>query len=118
MPIARKYSMEELLNACANYAERTGRRVTFEYALIRGVNDGADQAAELATMLKKHIPAQFLHVNLIPLNSVDGTGLAGTDRAAAESFCSVLEKRGVQATVRRTLGSDIDAACGQLRSRY
>lgn len=111
MPIAVKYPMDELLKACSKHAEMTGRRITFEYALIKGLNDSDANAEELA----KKIRGINCHVNLIPLNRVDETGFAGTDRALAEHFRDVLEKRGIQVTVRRELGSDIDAACGQLR---
>lgn len=111
MPIGRKYSMEELLKACRAHVAQTGRRITFEYALIKGQNDSGGYAEELADRLR----GINCHVNLIPLNRVGETGLIGTERADAERFRSILDKRGIQVTVRRELGSDIDAACGQLR---
>ncbi|HWQ77321.1 MAG TPA: 23S rRNA (adenine(2503)-C(2))-methyltransferase RlmN [Anaerovoracaceae bacterium] len=111
MPIARNYSMDELLDACKKHIAATGRRVTFEYALINGVNDSDGNAEELA----KRLRGVNCHVNLIPMNQVAETGYAGTDKAGVERFRGLLEKRGIQVTVRRELGSDIDAACGQLR---
>lgn len=111
MPISRRYPMDELLKACRRHVELTGRRITFEYALVRGVNDSDRNGEELADKLR----GLNCHVNLIPLNRVAETGLYGTERADAERFRALLEKRGIQVTVRRELGSDIDAACGQLR---
>jgi 23S rRNA (adenine2503-C2)-methyltransferase len=103
--------MDELLAACSRHVAQTGRRITFEYALVKGINDGESQAAELAARLR----VINCHVNLIPLNRVAETGLSGTERTDAERFRDLLEKRGIQLTIRRELGSDIDAACGQLR---
>lgn len=111
MPIAKRYPMDELLAACKKHVEATGRRITFEYALVRGVNDSDKNAEELAAKLR----GVNCHVNLIPLNRVAETGLHGTERAEAERFRDILEKRGIPVTIRRELGSDIDAACGQLR---
>lgn len=111
MPINRRYSMDELLKACSTHVAMTGRRITFEYALVRGLNDSDKNAEELAARLR----GLNCHVNLIPLNRVDETGLRGTERSDAERFLSILEKRSIQVTIRRELGSDIDAACGQLR---
>lgn len=111
MPIDRKYPMDELLDACREHIAATGRRLTFEYALIKGVNDSDGNAEELAQKLR----GVNCHVNLIPMNRVAGTGLSGTETAGAERFRGILEKRGIQVTVRRELGGDIDAACGQLR---
>jgi len=111
MPISRRYPMDELLKACRRHVELTGRRITFEYALVRGVNDSDRNGEELADKLR----GLNCHVNLIPLNRVAETGLYGTERADAERFRALLEKRGIQVTIRRELGSDIDAACGQLR---
>jgi 23S rRNA (adenine2503-C2)-methyltransferase len=113
MPVARKYPYEELMEACREYTEKTGRRITFEYALIKGVNDSRECAEELADRLS----GWLTHVNLIPLNEVDETGYRTPDREAVMRFMDVLERRGVAVTVRRTLGTDIDAACGQLRMR-
>ena len=112
MPVARKYGYEDLLNACREYTEKTHRRITFEYALISGVNDSAEDASELADRLK----GWLTHVNLIPLNEVRGREYRKSDGSSVASFRKVLEGKGIAVTVRRTLGSDIDAACGQLRA--
>ena len=114
MPVAKAYPLETLIAACRDHAERTGRRVTFEFALIAGKNDTPGTAKELARLLK----GMLCHVNLIPLNPVTETGLQGTDRKAAAEFRDLLESQGIPATVRRQLGADIDAACGQLRKKY
>jgi len=111
MPISRKYPMDELLSACRKHTEKTGRRITFEYALIKGFNDTEGHAKELASKLSH----MLCHVNLIPLNPVTEREYAGSDRKTAERFLAVLEEKGIQATVRRELGTEIDAACGQLR---
>lgn len=111
MPVNRRYPMDELLKACRQHAAQTGRRITFEYALVKGLNDSDRNAEELAARLR----GINCHVNLIPLNRVDETGLSGTERTDAERFRDLLEKRGIQVTIRRELGGDIDAACGQLR---
>ena len=113
MPIARKYPYEQLMDMCRAYTEKTGRRITFEYAMIAGVNDGDEHARELAELLG----GWLTHVNLIPLNEVEGTGYAKAKEDRIRSFSRILEHAGVAVTVRRTLGSDIDAACGQLRLR-
>lgn len=113
MPIARRYPYEALMAACRRYTEVNGRRITFEYALIRGVNDGTEHAEALA----KHLRGWLTHVNLIPLNEVEGSGYSTSRKESVRRFLGVLEANGVAATVRRTLGSDIDAACGQLRRR-
>ena len=114
MPVARAYSLDELIAACREHADRTGRRITFEYTLIEGRNDGEENADRLAKLLS----GMLCHVNLIPLNPVDGTGLSGSSRKAAERFRARLEAKGIPATVRRELGRDIDAACGQLRKKH
>lgn len=111
MPISKKYPMDELIAESRRYIAKTGRRLTFEYALIKGVNDSDKNAKELAERLR----GINCHVNIIPLNQVTETGFRGTEREEAKRFCEILESRGIQATVRRELGSDIDAACGQLR---
>jgi 23S rRNA (adenine2503-C2)-methyltransferase len=111
MPVARRWPMEELLSACNEYARLTSRRVTYEYALIRDANDSAEHAAELAGKLKKTL----CHVNLIPVNRVEGTGYDKSGPERMEAFRAILEKNGIAATIRRELGSDIMAACGQLR---
>jgi len=103
--------MDELLSACRKHTEKTGRRITFEYALIKGFNDTEGHAKELASKLSH----MLCHVNLIPLNPVTEREYAGSDRKTAERFLAVLEEKGIQATVRRELGTEIDAACGQLR---
>ncbi len=114
MPVNRKYPIGELLKACRYYIEQTGRRISFEYAMIDGVNDSDANAAELASRLK----GMLCHVNLIPVNSVGGTGYKKSRQDRIRSFISVLERSGITATVRRTLGSDINASCGQLRRAY
>lgn len=111
MPVNRKYGIDELLKACRFYAKATGRRISFEYAMIDGVNDGDDHARELASRLR----GMLCHVNLIPVNSVKGTGYQKSKKERIQSFISVLERNGITATVRRTLGSDINASCGQLK---
>ncbi|MDO4568096.1 MAG: 23S rRNA (adenine(2503)-C(2))-methyltransferase RlmN [Clostridia bacterium] len=113
MPINKKYPLSEVLAAAARYAERTGRRVIFEYALIRGVNDGIVHVRELASRLK----GINCHVNLIPLNRVEERGLDGTPRARAYEIASQLADMRISASVRREMGSDIEGACGQLRRR-
>ncbi len=112
MPVNRRYPMEELLSACGDYFRKTGRRVTFEYAVIAGENDSAAAAKQLGKQLKPVFPNQRPHVNLIPVNPVAGTGFQA---GHAETFRKLLMQEGVNATVRRTLGEDIKAACGQLR---
>ena len=111
MPVAKKYRYDELMQACREYTEKTSRRITFEYALIDGVNDSAECAEELASNLR----GMLSHVNLIPLNEVKGRDYKKAHAENVKRFKELLEKRGVAVTVRRTLGSDIDAACGQLR---
>lgn len=111
MPVASAYGMSELMDVCRRYTERTHRRITFEYALIDGVNDGDEDARRLAQLLK----GMLCHVNLIPLNRVEETSFTGSARRHAEHFASILSGRGIETTVRRELGSDISAACGQLR---
>ena len=113
MPINAKWRMEELLPAAKAYADATGRRVIFEYALVDGVNSSEECAKELASRLR----GINCHVNLIPLNSVKERALNGVTRAYAHTFEGFLAKRGISATVRRELGTDIEGACGQLRNR-
>lgn len=118
MPINRRYGIDELLLACRDYFDKTGRRISFEYALIKGENDTISDADTLATLLKQYMGSNGerpFHVNLIPLNKVRETGLSGSGSASVRTFASALNARGINATVRRKLGSDIDAACGQLR---
>ncbi|MBQ9461599.1 MAG: 23S rRNA (adenine(2503)-C(2))-methyltransferase RlmN [Clostridia bacterium] len=114
MPINRKYGIDELLKACRYYIDHTGRRISFEYAMIDGVNDSDACASELASRLR----GMICHVNLIPVNTVGGTGYKKSRMDRIRSFISVLEKAGITATVRRTLGSDINASCGQLKRAY
>ena len=114
MPVNKAYPIEELLEACRRYFDATGRRIHFEYAMIDGVNDSVDHAKELLRRLKG-MPAHF---NLIPLNHVEESPLKPSSRAAVAMFQKTLEDGGITATVRRTLGGDIDASCGQLRRKY
>ena len=113
MPINRRYPMGELLNAAKLYADETGRRVVFEYALIKGVNSSKKDARELSQRLK----GINCHVNLIPLNHVEERNLMGVTRKDGEQFAQWLEGFGISATVRREMGSDIEGACGQLRRK-
>ncbi len=114
MPVNKAYPTEELLQACRRYYEKTGRRISFEYAMIGGVND-TPQAAKTLLKRLKGLPA---HMNLIPLNHVEESPLKPSTRQAVQQFQKILEEGGIPATVRRTLGSDIDASCGQLRRKY
>jgi len=114
MPVNKAYPSEELLAACRRYFDATGRRIHFEYAMIDGVNDGEAHAKELLRRLKG-LPAHF---NLIPLNHVEESPLKPSSKAAVAKFQKILEDGGITATVRRTLGGDIDASCGQLRRKY
>ena len=113
MPVNRKWNVEELLKACRYYSTVTGRRISFEYAMISGVNDADACAFELASKLHGIIA----HVNLIPVNDVTGTGYRKSGEERLRKFSAILERKGITATVRRTLGSDIEASCGQLRRR-
>ena len=114
MPVNRAYPIDTLLDACRKYYEATSRRISFEYAMIQGVNDTQEAARELLRRLKG-LPA---HVNLIPLNRVEESPLKPSTRQTVAAFQKCLEQGGVSATVRRTLGGDIDASCGQLRRKY
>ena len=114
MPVNRAYPMDELLAACRRYYEATSRRISFEYAMINGVNDRESDAQELLRRLKG-LPAHF---NLIPLNHVEESPLKPSTKAAVARFQQILEDGGIPTTVRRTLGGDIDASCGQLRRKY
>lgn len=113
MPIANAYSIEEILKACDFYFEKTGRRVCFEYSLIENFNDQDCHMEELAKLLRGRV----CHVNLIPLNSVKEKALLGSSRKKAFKLAEKLNALGISATVRRTLGEDIDGACGQLRNK-
>ena len=114
MPVNKAYPTEKLLEACRSYYETTGRRISFEYAMINGVND----TPEAAQLLLKRLKGMSAHMNLIPLNHVEESPLKPSTRQAVQLFQKILEDGGIPATVRRTLGSDIDASCGQLRRKY
>ena len=111
MPVNDAYPLEELIPACRRYQKETGRRISFEYSMVRGVNDSSEMAQKLAHL----IHGMGAHVNLIPINPVDGSPYSATDEANVRRFQQELEHLGVNATVRRRLGTDISAACGQLR---
>jgi 23S rRNA (adenine2503-C2)-methyltransferase len=111
MPVNLKYPLPELLEVCKEYTRVTGRRISFEYALIAGVNDTKTQENELCRLLSGWLN----HLNLIPVNPTKETDFRPGDRKKMEEFAAVLQKKGVNATIRRTLGADIQAACGQLR---
>ncbi len=113
MPVANRYAIEELMEACAYYFEKTGRRITFEYALVGGVNDAKEDAEALGGLCRK----LNCHVNLIPVNPIKERGFVQSDRAAILAFKNKLEKYGINVTIRREMGRDIDGACGQLRRR-
>ena len=113
MPIANKYSIDELIDACKNYFERTGRQLTFEYSLVGGVNDSAEDADELAGLLQK----LNCVVNLIPVNPIKERDYVESTKDKVMAFQKKLQDRGINATVRREMGRDIDGACGQLRRR-
>ena len=114
MPINRKYGVKNVLDACRRYYAKTGRRISFEYAMIKDVNDGPEQAKLLARELR----GMGAHVNLIPLNYVEERTLEPSPRQTIERFQAQLEELGVTATIRRSLGGDIDASCGQLRRKH
>lgn len=111
MPVNDKYPIEQVLKACRDYSKKTGRRISFEYTLIKGVNDRECDALELAGRLK----GMLCHVNLIPVNDVEERGNVRGSRESIEKFCAVLKNNSINATIRRTLGADINASCGQLR---
>lgn len=114
MPVNNSWGIDALLSACNEYFKRTGRRISFEYTLISGKNDSRTEAEKLARVLKKHLK-NGVHVNLIPLNPVAERDFKTVDRSSANKFCEILNSLGINATVRRTLGPDINASCGQLR---
>lgn len=114
MPVAYKYKLEDVLAACDFYYEKTGRRITYEYSLVEGVNDSAACAAELAGKLK----GKNCHVNLIPVNSIKERDFKKSGNAAIQNFKNTLEKKSIACTIRREMGSDINAACGQLRRSH
>ena len=114
MPIANKYSINEVLEACRNYFEKTGRRLTFEYSLVGGKNDTKEDAEELAHLIK----GLNCHVNLIPVNPIKARDYVQSDKKVIENFKNKLEKYQINVTIRREMGRDIDGACGQLRKSY
>lgn len=111
MPVNDSYPVKTLIAACRRYQKTTGRRISFEYSMVKGVNDGAEHADELAALIR----GMGAHVNLIPINPVDGSPYSATDARNVQRFQKLLEERGINATIRRRLGTDISAACGQLR---
>lgn len=114
MPVANKYGLSEVMEACDYYFEKTGRRVTFEYSLVGNVNDTDADAAELVHLLK----GKNCHINLIPVNPIKERDYVQSARPVVEAFRKKLEQQGINATIRREMGSDIDGACGQLRKRH
>lgn len=114
MPVANKYELSEVLNACDVYFEKTGRRVTFEYSLVKGVNDQPEDIRELTAILKH----RNCHLNVIPVNPIRERDFQKPDSKNAQEFKNKLEKNGINVTIRRERGSDIDGACGQLRRHY
>lgn len=114
MPIAKKYTIKELLDACRYYIEKTNRRVTFEYALLKGINDNVDTANSLGELLR----GMLCHVNLIPVNEIKENDFRKPSKEDIEIFRQILSSYGVEATVRQEKGADIDAACGQLRRSH
>lgn len=114
MPIAKKYDIHEAVDACRRYFDKTGRRISFEYSLVSGKNDTAEDAAELSKLIK----GINCHVNLIPVNPIKERDYEAPDRAAVIDFKERLEKNGINVTIRREMGRDIDGACGQLRKKY
>lgn len=114
MPVAAGYPLEEVLNACRVYFQKTGRRLTFEYSLVKGVNDNLEEAKSLANLLRDHCG----HVNLIPVNPIKERDFVQSDQKSIQSFKNLLEKNGINVTIRREMGRDIDGACGQLRRSF
>lgn len=114
MPVANKYELTDVLEACDYYFKKTGRRITFEYSLVHGVNDMEEDAEELIRILKP----RNCHLNLIPVNPIKERDFEKPTRQHAEKFKNKLEKNGINVTIRREMGSDIDGACGQLRRRH
>lgn len=114
MPIANKYSIAEILEACRYYIDKTGRRITFEYSLVSGINDDREDAKSLAKLLK----GMLCHVNLIPVNEIKENTLKRPSKTIVVNFEEVLKSNGIEVTVRREMGTDINAACGQLRRSY
>ncbi len=117
MPINNAWNIDKLLTACRKYFDKTGRRISFEYTLISGENDSVEQAKKLAQLIKRYFGSRPVHVNLIPLNHVDERQFSAGSREDVKLFCDTLNALHVNATVRRRLGPDIDASCGQLRHK-
>jgi 23S rRNA (adenine2503-C2)-methyltransferase len=113
IPVNRKYPIAAIVAAARAHAERTGRRTSYEYVLLQGINDSLEQARRLTTV----IGHRLTHVNLIPMNPIDGSPLSPPSKARAQAFQSVLQAARISTTIRATRGLDIDAACGQLRAR-
>lgn len=114
MPIAKVYSIAELIESCNYYISKTGRRITFEYALVKGVNDSKEDAEKLCKLIK----GMLCHVNLIPINEIEENELKRSKDEAVKTFKDILTKQGIETTVRKEMGLDINAACGQLRKSY
>ncbi|MCR3759307.1 23S rRNA (adenine(2503)-C(2))-methyltransferase RlmN [Clostridium felsineum] len=114
MPVANKYSISEILEACRKYSDVTGRRITFEYSLVKGVNDDKESAKKLGELLS----GMLCHVNLIPVNTVNETSYEKPESFKVKKFCDTLLKYKIESTIRKEMGADINAACGQLRRNY
>ncbi len=114
MPVANKYSIDEIMKACRYYFDKTGRRLTFEYSLCEGINDREENAKELIRVVRN----LNCHINLIPVNPIKERNYRHTDMSNIQKFKLILEKNRINVTIRREMGSDIDAACGQLRKKY
>ncbi|MVX64537.1 23S rRNA (adenine(2503)-C(2))-methyltransferase RlmN [Clostridium chromiireducens] len=114
MPIANKYSIEEIMKSCKYYISKTNRRITFEYALVKDVNDGREDAKALGKLLK----GMLCHVNLIPVNEIKENTFKRSSKKTIDDFSEILKSHGIEVTIRREMGSDINAACGQLRRSY
>ncbi len=113
MPVNRAWNIKTLLDACREYTDKTGRRISFEYAVIDNVNDSDENAKELASKLK----GMLCHLNLIPVNPVEESGFKTPNRSRVERFCELMNRLGINTTIRRTLGADVNASCGQLRGK-
>ncbi|URZ00810.1 23S rRNA (adenine(2503)-C(2))-methyltransferase RlmN [Clostridium felsineum] len=114
MPVANKYSISEILEVCRKYSDVTGRRITFEYSLVKGVNDDKESAKKLGELLS----GMLCHVNLIPVNTVNETSYEKPESFKVKKFCDTLLKYKIESTIRKEMGADINAACGQLRRNY
>ena len=114
MPVANKYALKDVIAACDYYFKKTGRRVSYEYSLVAGVNDNLDEAKKLV----KLIHGRNVHINLIPVNPISERDYKQSSKFKIQEFKQYLEKSGINATVRREMGRDIEGACGQLRRRF